>query len=481
MGIEVTAVESAVVDADLRMPFHFGNATITSVPQLFVQVTADVGGTRSVGLAQEGLSPLWFLTDSDLSFGDGIARMLDVVRATASHATDVGQAASPFGFWHRLYDVQKQWAAQTTHPPLLWSFGVSLVERAVIDAFCRGTQTSFAEALRTNALGIELGSIYDELADRDPVELLPKSPSESTKIRHTVGFTDPLTAAELDDSDRLDDGLPQTLETYVREHELELFKIKLSGDPAADADRLAVIANVLDATAVDDWAFTVDANEQYGDARAFEQSWQQFSTDSRVAPLLDRLLYVEQPLARREAYTETAREVLTAWSDRPPVILDESDGRVDDLERALACGYDGTSHKNCKGVFGGIANACLLEQRRRTDGDEYVLSGEDLSTVGPVGLLQDFAVTAALGLENVERNGHHYFRGLDAFPEDIGQSLRDGHEDIYRHHPDGFSTVDIRDGSVEHGSAVAAPFGYGFDLTIDEVGGTPLSEWSFTG
>jgi len=95
---------------------------------------------------------------------------------------------------------------------------------------------------------------------------------------------------------------------------------------------------------------------------------------------------------------------LRAWPDRPRLIIDESDGALGDLPRALALGYAGTSHKNCKGIVKGIANACLLEKRRRS-GERVVLTGEDLCNLGPVALLQDLAMTALLGIEHVERNG----------------------------------------------------------------------------
>jgi hypothetical protein len=40
-------------------------------------------------------------------------------------------------------------------------------------------------------------------------------------------------------------------------------------------------------------------------------------------------------------------------------------------------------HKNCKGAFQGIANACLLAHRRR-QGLPGLQTGEDLCNVGPI-------------------------------------------------------------------------------------------------
>jgi hypothetical protein len=131
---------------------------------------------------------------------------------------------------------------------------------------------------------------------------------------------------------------------------------------------------------------------------------------------------------------------------------------VGDLPRALALGYAGTSHKNCKGIVKGIANACLLEKRRRA-GESVVLTGEDLCNLGPVALLQDLAIMALLGIEHVERNGHHYYRGLSLWPTDWQDTVLVAHGDLYQRHRDGFASLHIREGRVALGSVNTAPFG----------------------
>jgi hypothetical protein len=477
MSIEVADVEQYVFDMELRMPFHFANTTITDIPHLFLTVELDVGNETHTGVAAEGLSPVWFLK-GEVPFGEGVDRMLAVV----DHACEAGrrlEADTVFGFWQQLFDEQRDWGERSEHPPLLWSFGASMVERAVIDAFCRGAGTTFATAVRENTLGIELGSVYDELAGDEPGELLPDDALSETAVRHTVGFTDPLTEEDVGADDRLDDGLPQSLAEYVRTQGLTRFKIKLSGEAERDAGRLERIANVLTAEC-DAFAFTLDANEQYGTAREFRDQWEAMCTEPEVASFLDGMLYVEQPLARDEAFGEETAAVFSEWEAGPPVIIDESDGYLDSFGRALSCGYAGTSHKNCKGVFRGVVNACLAEHRRRTSpSGEYVVSGEDLTTVGPVGLQQDLAVMGTIGADHVERNGHHYFRGLSMFPADVQEAVLAAHSDLYRRHEDGFAAVDVADGRVAFDSVVSAPFGYQADLDISEF--ESADTWSYGG
>jgi hypothetical protein len=422
-----------------------------------------------------GLIPGWFLKDPTMSLEEGYRDMIEVFRAAATRARELTPEPTPFAYWQSLYAAQRDWAAGTDHPPLLWSYGVSLVEQALIDAVCRARDVRFATAVRENLFGIDLGSVYPELADQDPGDLLPAAPTRSVAIRHTVGLTDPLTEADLAD-DRPDDDLPVTLSEYIRADGVTNFKIKLSADPNRDADRLARIADVLADEGVDDYRCTVDANEGYESAAAFARQWERHAADPALSDLLDRLAYVEQPLARDEAFTPETRAVFEDEPALPPVIVDESDDSIDTAGTALEYGYAGTSHKNCKGVFKGIVNACLLAHRSRTDDDrEYVISAEDLTTVGPVELLQDLAVAATIGVDDVERNGHHYFAGLSAFPDRVQETVLEDHGDLYHRDERGVTTLAIEDGRVELGSVLDAPFGHAHPPDTSEF--TPLETW----
>lgn len=471
--ITIDGIRQSVLDMHLRMPFHFGNTTLIDLPHLFVRLTLDHDGSVREGIAAEALSPLWFVKDPAVTYETAFEMMVETIEAATGFATGI-EAETPFDFWRRLYERQEAWTDEA-YPPLLRGFATTLVERAVIDAFCRATDTNFARAVRRNTLGIDLGWVHEELAGYAPTDLLPPKERRTVAVRHTVGFTDPLSQEELDTTERLNDGLPQTLSEYVARDGLHWFKIKLSGDVEADAARLAGIEAVLEDADIPEYAFTLDANEQYGDAASFRRDWRVLR--EHAGDFFDHLHYVEQPLARGDALTEDTREIFTNWDDRPSLIIDESDAELRSLERALDCGYDGTSHKNCKGVFKGIANACLIEHRNRNrsrDG-EYLLSGEDLTTTGPVGLQQDLAVMATLGCAHVERNGHHYFRGLEMLPKEMQEAVSAAHGDLYRRHERGFPAVEVSDGQIRLKSVVDAPFGTPY---LPEIGRfTPLSEY----
>jgi hypothetical protein len=442
------------------MPFRFGIAVMTEVPQLFVRAEVEVDGRIGAGLAAEGLVPKWFTKDAATSVEDDRAAMIAVVATACELAVQLEPATSVFALWRALDEAQLEASAADGVPPLLSGLGTSLVERAVIDAFCRSGRAAFADALRGDALGIKLGDVHRELACARPADLVPKAPSARLLVRHTVGLSDPLTDAEIPPAERVDDGLPQSFEACVQAYGLTHFKIKLCGDDERDLDRLRAVGALLDSRGSPGWRFSLDGNEQYRDAVAFRDFWEQAAADRSLAPALGRLLFVEQPLRREVALGRDAARTFLSWRGRPPLVIDESDASVDSLPLALACGYAGTSVKSCKGIVRAIANACLLEARRRAHPQKtWIVTAEDLSTIGPVALLQDLALVAGLGLDHLERNGHHYFAGLRMFPVPVQRAVLGHHADLYTRSERGYPTLSIRGGAIDVGSVLAAPFG----------------------
>ena len=101
-------------------------------------------------------------------------------------------------------------------------------------------------------------------------------------------------------------------------------------------------------------------------------------------------------------------------AERKPLLIDEADGSVNAFKKALAVGYSGTSHKNCKGVFKSLLNHALAVHRS-FKGQAAFLSGEDLQNLPVVPLHQDFTTLGILGLTHCERNGHHYLPPKEPF------------------------------------------------------------------
>ena len=458
--IEVLDAQYHSLPVSTRMPFRYGIAVLTQVPHLFLELTVKVDGVSQQGLAADNLPPKWFVKNAGETFDKELADMIAVIEHACETARELGEKETVFEVWKACYEAQKVWAQTQDHPPLLWQFGLSLLERALIDAYCRAKNVSFAKALRENKFGLELGFFNPALEGAEPASALPEKPLNSLNARHTVGLSDPLTDADIPDEDRADDSLPQSLKATLDVYDLSHLKLKLSGDSNVDFKRLEAIAKMLEARNRD-FVFTLDGNEQYKSLEDFRTFWQALVSQESLEGFMEGLLFVEQPFPRDIALSDNLKKDLLAWHGRPPIIIDESDAGLGSLAKALAAGYVGTSHKNCKGIFKSVANAALLQRRRLAEPERlFVMSGEDLTNIGPVALQQDLAVLASLGIDHAERNGHHYFKGLSMFSKDVQEKVLEHHADLYTQH-NNFVTLNIQGGELSLDTVTNAPFGLG--------------------
>ncbi|MGH8017703.1 MAG: hypothetical protein ACREIA_05335 [Opitutaceae bacterium] len=473
VGVRIAALSIHRADLQSRLPFRYGIVTMTHVPHIFLRAEVETALGETFGIAADHLSPKWFTKDPARSLEDEIEEMLAVVRS-ACRLAHGREAKSAFAFWREVAAAQTEEAAKHNWPPLLAGFGVSLVERAVIEAVARVAGRPFARCLRDGTLGFAPGEIHAELAGLSASEALPPPIEDAVVARHTVGLADPLTEDEIAPDARVGDGLPESLEAAIRVYGLIHYKIKIAGSSEADLERLRRVVSVIGRNAPRDWAFSLDGNEGFRDVASFRSFCRALDEADWWRAVRARLLFIEQPWHRDVALSDGIGALLRAWPERPPLIIDESDAESSSLPRALALGYDGTSHKNCKGVFKGAASACLLA-RQSPAARPRILSGEDLANIGPVALLQDLAAQAAFGVSSVERNGHHYFRGLSFWPESVQREMLARHGDLYRKSEYGWPTLAVEGGKISVRSIVSAPFGRAgeFDLS----GFERVSDW----
>jgi hypothetical protein len=175
------------IETRTRMPFRFGIAVMTHAPHVVLQGTFEIGGQTFTGLAAEGLLPKWFDKTPDKSAEQEIDELLLVIRQAVRTARTL-QPASAFDFWQQLYAAQMPWAAESKLPPLLAHFGVSMIERAALDALEGSQKTNLSEVLRENLAGLDLGAIHPELAGREARVLAGKTALKSRRTPHRWPF-----------------------------------------------------------------------------------------------------------------------------------------------------------------------------------------------------------------------------------------------------------------------------------------------------
>jgi hypothetical protein len=458
--LKLEAVDCFERDVRLRLPFRFGVITVTHATQALIRATVTLeDGRTSVGVAAETLGAKWF--DKNPAFDDD--QNLDQLRQSLALAIDLYRTrgmSTPFGLYAGTYSEQHARGADLGLVPLVASYGPALLDRAILDALGRAAGLSFADMIRRNVAGILVTELTPDLDGYDlPRFLADLRLRPDIAVRHTVGLVDPIVAADQKPGERVDDGLPETLEEVVTHYRGRYYKLKVGGNIAADLDRLGRIAAVLDHS-VGDYRTTLDGNEQYDDVEGIAELWRRMRETPALARLVASTLFIEQPIKRAAALTKP----VDALARLKPIIIDESDGELSSFPAALALGYSGVSSKNCKGLYKSILNAARVAKLNAEAGrDKYFMSAEDLTTQAGVSVQQDVALVSLLGLTHVERNGHHFIDGMAAAPEREQGDFARVHPDLYERSA-GRTRLRIQDGQLALGSLACPGFAVGADV-----------------
>ena len=449
----VEEIRFAERNVALRLPFRFGAATVTACPQVYVKARVRFADGRTAeGCAAEMMIPKWFDKNPALNNEQNFEQLRFALRDAREAYTAEPDAQTAWTHFASNYAALQSRARAKGLQPLVASYGPALIDRALLDALCLHSGASFAAAMSSNLCGIDIAGsgLADDLAGFDmPAFLAKQSPRTRIAARHTVGLAD---AIDDDDAspDAPADGLPTTLRAAVQRYGHTHFKLKLCGNTAQDIDRLQRIARVIDGQAQ---LATLDGNEQYADADDFAIFLDRMLSTPTLWKLAQKTVFVEQPI-RRDAALQ--RDV-SALGKRIPLLIDESDATLDAFVQARALGYTGVSSKSCKGFYKSVINAarCAL-WNAGAEKPRYFLSGEDLTMQAGIGVQQDLALVAWLGLSHVERNGHHYVNGLAAAPEAEQQALLRAHPGLYET-SDGAVRLAISEGQLDLSSLNAAP------------------------
>ncbi|MGY3239164.1 MULTISPECIES: hypothetical protein [unclassified Bradyrhizobium] len=406
---DITFFERAV---QFARPFRFGAITINATPQLFVLVEIEVDGRgASAGASAELLVPKWFDKRPELSPAqtvDGLRRSLEIARGLYLAQTGFLTA---FDLHAECIGAQVAACAKNNIPPLAAAFGPAEIDKAILDALLRAAETNFFDGMAGNIAGIDV-RLSPDLKDADLTTFLfGRKPLPRVAIRHTVG---------LDDAIEGEGGVADADVNAGANY----FKLKLSGDPAGDAARLARIGKELDRLGRH-CKVSLDANEQYADLAALKALIDQLDREPALRSIASRLLYVEQPMPR-----DTTRQAPLGSLAARRFIIDEADDSYDAFPAARALGYRGISSKSCKGLYKSIVNATRAA-KWSASGEKFFVTGEDLTCQAGVAVQQDLALGTFIGITHAERNGHHYVDGFGEAPAAEAAAFAAAHPDLY--------------------------------------------------
>ena len=431
MKLRIAQIDLFERDVPFTHPFRFGAVTVEAAPQAYIRVEVAVEGHgTAVGGSAELMVPKWFDKDpckTPAQTIDGLRHSLQLAAAAYQ-----GAEGAAFAIHAERHAAHTAACAAIGLPPLVAAFGMTELDKAVLDALFRAVGVGAWAGLAANLAMLDATLTHDLEPGEIDGFLRRQRPAASVPVRHAVGYLDDVSA------------LPDTLAATG----CQWLKLKLSGDPEADRARLRAIAAVLPHTVR---GASLDANEQYDPTLL--PVLHAILQDPAIRPITDRLLYVEQPVARGTLD-------LGLFASQHPCVMDEGDDSYGAFPAALEHGWRGVSIKSCKGVYKALLNAVRAQKAGA------MLTAEDLTTQPGLALQQDAALVAFLGLPHMERNGHAYTAGF----VDPSEAERFGmaHPELYEG-----ARLRLHDGAITT-ARIGAAIGYGSAAHPDWHALTPM-------
>jgi hypothetical protein len=419
-------------------PFRFGAVVVNAASQVFVRAEIEIEGAgTSVGASAELLVPKWFDKRPGLSPEQTVSELRRSLEVASQLYLAGSGFETAFGLHAQRIAAQVEACASEDIPPLAAAYGPAEIDKAILDALLRGVGINFFDGMTQNVAGIDV-RLSPDLGNDDIAKFLTQRRRlDRVAVRHTVGLDDPVEG---------EGGVADQHENAGARY----FKLKLNGDPHADAARLARIGNEL-ATRSLDYRVTLDANEQYADLGALRALVERLERDDRLLPIASRLLYVEQPMPRDITRASPLGELAAR-----DFIIDEADDSYDAFPTARALGYRGISSKSCKGIYKSVVNATRAA-KWSGERETFFVTGEDLTCQAGLGVQQDLALGALIGVTHAERNGHHYVDGFGDTPAVEAESFLKAHPDLYVRDSNTIRLA-IHDGDLATSSLTSAGF-----------------------
>jgi L-alanine-DL-glutamate epimerase-like enolase superfamily enzyme len=412
--VKIKEASISFEDFRYRAPMKFRATVVDRVTLLNVSVCVESSdGRRSQGFGSMTLGNVWSFPSATLTYDQTLAAMKALAVKFAGLAESCGDSGDPIELSHRLepqyLDAAKSMPVEGTPIPALATLVVaSPFDAAIHDAFGKLLGLS---CYRTYGAEFAAHDLSRYLDSRFAGEYLNQYVSEVPKSRlyvyHLVGALDPLTEADL--QTRIGDGLPETLEDWVRADGVDHIKIKLDGSNLDwDVDRVLSVDRVLEQFEPGaDWRYSLDFNERCQDAEYVLDCFARVQEGGPRA--FSRIEYVEQPTNRNldAPGTPDMHEVAKI----KPVVIDESLVDYASLLAARELGYSGVALKACKGQ----SNALLMAAAAQKFG--MFTCVQDLTCPG-ASLLQSVGLAAHIPpITAVESNARQYVPAANApFP-----------------------------------------------------------------
>jgi len=394
-----------------RAPIKFGGRVVTDA--VVFNATIDVEtrtGQRGQGFGSMPMGNVWAWPSKVLSADQTLAAMLDFGRRVAERLPACPEVGHPLEITHWLETQFAELAAAVMTaqgqdelmPILAQLVAASPVEAAIHDALGKTLGASSYNLLGAEFCNADIahyltpdfaGEYLDRYTLREPKPAMP--------LYHLVGALDSLERSEV--ARPIGDGLPESLDEWIRYNGLTHMKIKLAGDDLAwDVARVLAVDKVASATqaarGLDRWYYSLDFNEKCANVEYVLDFLAQIREQNSLA--LERVQYIEQPTHRDLRANPENR--MHAAAKIKPVVIDESLIDLESLLLAREQGYSGVALKACKGQSGALLMGAAAQKHG------LFLCVQDLTCIG-ASFLHSASLAARIPtIAAIEGNGRQY-------------------------------------------------------------------------
>ncbi|MEI8213544.1 MAG: enolase C-terminal domain-like protein [Planctomycetota bacterium] len=407
--LSVVETETEKYPFEYRLPLKFGGRIVKDVTVFRVSLTLEDKGRKksSHGLGEMTMGTAWAWPTSALSPEMALKTVVVLAEKIASAAKTLEPACHPVHLSTELKSIAKGLAVELANsmnllqpiPDLAIALALAPTDIALHDAFGRLHDANSFDCFTPELVGCDLSTwLGEEFVGKHFSEILSPKASPTLALYHLVGSLDPLSTDDL--NRKIGDGLPETLEEWIRSQQLSHLKIKLTGKELdADVGRVVEIDRISTRSApTKQFSYSLDFNEACENEDYVIDFLERLERLSKDAT--GKLHYIEQPMQRD---LRVRKEVTMHRVSRlKPVVIDESLTDLEMLQFAKQQGYSGIAIKACKG----ITDSVLLSAAAKQYGMKIYV--QDLTCVG-----SSFMASAALasriqGVTAVEGNGRQY-------------------------------------------------------------------------
>lgn len=391
-----------------RTPYKFGGVPVDRATIINVNVVVKSRtGKTAAGSGSMPLGNIWSFPSREMTYATTLGAMKALAERIAKltrsykefgHPIDINTALEP-EYLKAAVETSRELALGMPIPKLCTLVTASAFDAAIHDAFGKLHGRSCYQTYGRDLMAYDLSHyLNSDFKNEFPAQYVLPKPKPLISMFHSVGGADAVLPSEL--TQRINDGLPETLPEWIKFNGLTHIKIKLQGEDLKwDIERTVNIDRVAsESRPRTNWRYCVDFNERCPNV---EYVLEYLRKVKERTPLgFNRILYLEQPTARD--LKSNRQNVMHQANKLRPVLIDESLVDLETLLLAREMGYTGVALKACKGQSQAVLMAAAAQKYK------MFLSVQDLTCPG-ASLIHSVGIAAHVpGVAGVEANARQY-------------------------------------------------------------------------